>query len=114
MSTWDILQIFLILGLMTGILYGLLYFVKKYFYSFDKRGDSNTKINVISTQAILPKKYVSVIQFNNITYVLGVSEQSVNLIDKIDDCGINSSNENSEPTQKPNFLTLLKKNMGIG
>ena len=99
---------------MTGILYGLLYFVKKYFYSFDKSGDSNTKINVISTQAILPKKYVSVVQFNNITYVLGVSEQSVNLIDKIDDCEINSLNENSEPTKKPNFLTLLKKNMGIG
>lgn len=114
MSTWDILQIFLILGIMTAILYGLLYFVKKYFYSFDKNGDSNSKINVISTQALLPKKYVSVVQFNNITYVLGVSEHSVNLIDKINDLRNTDSKENSEQTNKPNFLSLLKKNMGIG
>ena len=85
MNTWDIIKIFLILGAMMGIMYALLYLVKKYFYSFEKKGGASTSVKVLSTQVILPKKYVSVIQFNNSTYLLGVSEQSVNLIDKIEE-----------------------------
>lgn len=115
MSTWDIVQIFLILAVMMGIMYGLLYLVKKYLYSFDKEGSKESKVHIISTQTILPKKYVSVIQFNNTLYLLGVSDQSVNLIDKIDP-SILESNEQPEQKstgEKLNFLKLLKNNMGI-
>ena len=68
-----------------GMMYVLLYLVKKYLYSFDKKGTSNSKIKVISTQTILPKKFVSLIKLNNTVYLLGISDQSVNLIDKIDE-----------------------------
>lgn len=112
MSTWDVVKIFLILGAMMGIMYALLYMIKKYFYSFERKGEERTNIQVLSIQVILPKKYVSVIRFNNSTYLLGVSEQSVNLIDKI-----NSLNETEKieltNKEKPNFLSLLKKNMGF-
>ncbi|MCP5063254.1 MAG: flagellar biosynthetic protein FliO [Ignavibacteriae bacterium] len=112
MSTWDVVKIFLILGAMMGIMYALLYMVKKYFYSFEKKGEESTNVQVLSTQVILPKKFVSVIRFNNATYLLGVSEQSVNLIDKID---FLNETENIEITneERPNFLSLLKKNMGF-
>lgn len=113
MSTWDIIQIFLILAVMTGIMYGLLYLVKKYLYSYDGKGKSDSKIQVISTQTILPKKFVSVIKFNDSVYLLGVSEQSVNLIDKIDAETALNTDVNSEATEKKNFLQLLKSNMGI-
>ena len=84
MSTWDIIQIFLILGAMAGIMYGMLFLVKKYLYSFEKKGGSDTRVQVLSTQTILPKKYVSIVRFNDWVYVLGVADQSVNLIDKVD------------------------------
>ncbi len=112
MGTWDVLKIFLILFAMMGIMYAILYFVKKYFYSYERKGDSSTTIQVLSTQAILPKKFVSVIRFNNSVYLLGVSEQSLNLIDKIEEYNIEKPlNETSNV--KPNFLHLLKKNMGF-
>ncbi len=114
MNTWDIVQIFLILAIMTGAMYALLFLVKKYLYSFEKKGTSETQINVISTQTILPKRFVSVIEFNNSVYLLGVSDQSVNLIDKYEaDSLKNNIDEEKESDEKPNFLKMLKNNMGI-
>ena len=113
MNTWDIIQIFLILAIMMGVMYTLLFLVKKYLYSYDKKGKSNTKIKIISTQTILPKKYVTVIEFNSSVYLLGISDHSVNLIDKIDSNFVNEESEILKETEKPNFLKLLKTNMGI-
>ena len=113
MGTWDILKIFLILGAMMGMMYGLLYLVKKYLYSFDKKGTSNSKIKVISTQTILPKKFVSLIKLNNTVYLLGISDQSVNLIDKIDEQILESEEKSNSEIPKQNFLSLLKANMGF-
>lgn len=112
MGTWEVLKIFLILFAMMGIMYAILYVVKKYFYSYERKGNSSTTIQVLSTQAILPKKFVSVIRFNNSVYLLGVSEQSLNLIDKIEEYNIEKP-LNNMPNEKPNFLNLLKKNMGF-
>ncbi len=113
MKTWDIVQIFIILAVMSGIMYGLLFLVKKYLYTFDKKGTNSSRIKIISTQTILPKKFVSVIQFNNNVYLLGVSEQSINLIDKIDENIFVQETTNNSEKPKLNFLNLLKANMGI-
>ena len=113
MNTWDVMQVFLILGVMAGIMYGLLYLVKKYFYSFEKKGGVDSRISILSTQAILPKKYVSVVKFNDTVYLLGVSDHSVNLIDKLDSGYLDENNETNNEIEKPNFLKLLKHNMGV-
>lgn len=113
MKTWDIIQIFLILAIMMGVMYALLYFVKKYFYSFDKKGSADSRVSVLSTQLILPKKFVSVIKFNDKVYLLGVSDQSVNLIDKLDSNDLTEPITDAASNEKPNFLKLLKNNMGI-
>ncbi|MFZ1290321.1 MAG: flagellar biosynthetic protein FliO [Melioribacteraceae bacterium] len=113
MKTWDIVQIFIILAVMSGIMYGLLFLVKKYLYTFDKKGTNSSRVKIISTQTILPKKFVSVIQFNNNVYLLGVSEQSINLIDKIDENIFVQETTNNSEKPKLNFLNLLKANMGI-
>jgi flagellar biosynthetic protein FliO len=112
-NTWDIIQVFLILGIMVAVMYGLLYLVKKYFYSFEKKGGVDSRISILSTQAILPKKYVSVVKFNDSVYLLGVSDHSVNLIDKLDSNYLDENNDSNNQIEKPNFLKLLKQNMGI-
>ena len=113
MSTWDIIQIFLILGAMAGIMYGMLFLVKKYLYSFEKKGAADSRVQVLSTQAILPKKYVSIVRFNDSVYMLGVADQSVSLIDKVDSAYLEKIEKNETGEAKPNFLKLLKSNMGI-
>ncbi len=113
MNTWDIIQIFLILGAMAGIMYGMLFLVKKYLYSFEKKGGSESRVQVLSTQAILPKKYVSIVRFNDTVYMLGVADQSVSLIDKVDSSYLEKSENAETGKDKPNFLKLLKSNMGI-
>ena len=90
-------------------MYGLLYLVKKYFYSFEKKGGVDSRISILSTQAILPKKYVSVVKFNDSVYLLGVSDHSVNLIDKLDSNYLDENNDSNNQIEKPNFLKLLKQ-----
>ncbi len=113
MSTWDIIQIFLILGAMAGIMYGMLFLVKKYLYSFEKKGGADSRVQVLSTQAILPKKYISIIKFNDAVYMLGVADQSVSLIDKVDSSYLEKTEKAESGEEKQNFLKLLKSNMGI-
>lgn len=113
MNAWDILKIFLILGVMAGIMYALLFLVKKYLYSFEKKGNGNSQIQVLSTQVILPKKYVSLVRFDNSVYLLGIADQSVNLIDKIDSSNLENKKEDDSEETKTSFLKLLKSNMGI-
>ena len=106
MSTWDIIQIFLILGAMAGIMYGMLFLVKK-------KGGADSRVQVLSTQAILPKKYISIIKFNDVVYMLGVADQSVSLIDKVDSSYLEKNEKTEIGKEKQNFLKLLKSNMGI-
>ena len=113
MSTWDIIQIFLILGAMAGIMYGMLFLVKKYLYSFEKKGGADSRVQVLSTQAILPKKYISIIKFNDVVYMLGIADQSVSLIDKVDSSYLEKTEKTETGEEKQNFLKLLKSNMGI-
>ncbi len=112
MNYWDIVKVFLILFLMLGVMYGMLYLLKKYFFSYAGRNASSLKINVMATQTIMPKKFISIVKIDDKIYLLGVSENSINLIDKLE--GIpDDTPANLEGAEKPNFLQLLKKNMGL-
>ncbi len=112
MSFWDIAKVFLILFVMLGAMYGMLYLLKRYFYSSPGKNNYSLRIKILSTQTIMPKKFISIVKIDDKVYVLGVAENSINLIDKMED----SFDENLpgyESTEKPTFLQLLKKNMGL-
>ncbi len=114
MNYWDIAKIFLILFVMLGVMYLLLYLVKKYLYTVDTKKSNSYKINILSTQTLLPKKFVSVIKIKNKVYILGVADNSVNLIDKMDDLSDENTYTSINSEEKLTFLQLLKKNMGLG
>ncbi len=112
MNYWDIVKVFLILFVMLGVMYGMLYLLKKYFFSFSGQNSSSLRIKVLSTQTIMPKKFISIVKIDDKLYVLGIAENSINLIDKLE----GSPDENLpefDDTEKPNFLQLLRKNMGL-
>lgn len=112
MGFGDIAQIFIILFALLAVMYGLLYLVKKFLFTYDKKASKLVNISVLSTQVLMPKKYISVVKIRDKVYVLGVSDNSISLLDKQEDFTKELDDE-LEGTEKKNFLDMLKGNMGI-
>lgn len=112
MEFWSILKIIFFLALILGLMYMLMFIVKKYFYSFDQKNPKLIKIKVLSTQMILPKKYIQVVQVKNQILVLGVSDGSINLLTQLEGEHL-PADEYAGPDMKENFLDILKKNLGV-
>lgn len=108
----DYLYMFFVLILLLGVMYSLLYLMKKYLFSFNTKNKKNIKMEVLNTQTILPKKYVSAVKINNKVYLLGISEQSVNVIDKLNEEDIEIQ-DLAINTPETSFKEILKKNLGI-
>ena len=113
MELWDLAKIFFTLILLTGIMYGLLFLVKKYLYSFDKKGAKDLKFNILSTQVIMPKKFISLVRFQNKIFILGISDNSINLIDKMDSDEFEIPAPEDDFVGNKSFMDHLKKNLGI-
>ena len=116
MGFYDVIKVFFPLVLIVGLLYTVLHFVKK--SGFSIRGSNsklykNLNVKVISSQMIMPKKFISIVKIKDKFLVLGVSENSINMLKEFDD-----ENEYDEPVyneknSENNFLSILKKNLGI-
>ena len=113
MGLGDIAQIFFILFVLLGVMYVMLWLVKKYLFTFDKKASKLVNISVLSTQVLMPKKYISVVKIRDKVYVLGVSDNSITLLDKQEDFTKELEDEELNRTEKKSFLDLLKGNMGI-
>ena len=109
MTFVDILKMLGPILLILGLLYGVLLLVRKYTFPLKGKQANNCKINVLNTQMILPKKYVSVIKVENKMLVLGISENSINLLKELE-AQDDEVFEETEQTKPANFLELLKSN----
>ncbi len=112
MSFLDIIKAFIPLIVIVGLLYGVLVFIKKYGISLKGNKPGSVPINVISSQMIMPKKFISVVKVADKLLILGVSDGSITLLKELD--------QPDEPVDsfipknvKNNFVDLLKKNLGI-
>jgi len=110
-STIDILTTILPLFLVVGLLYAALIFVRRNGIKLGSGKNSVSKIKVISTQAIMPKKFVSIVKVENTFLVLGVSENSITLLKELDEIDENIDDENNN--EKPKFSELFKQNLGL-
>ena len=111
MGAWDIIKIFLVLFVLLGAMYFMLLLANRFLYSVDSKNSKLFNINVLSTQALMPKRYVSVVKIQDKLYILGLSDYSVNLIDKLD--SPENIDLNSEQISgQPNFMDYLKKSLG--
>lgn len=112
MSLFDIIKTLIPLFLIVALMYGVLVFVKKYGIKINGNKTGSIHINVISSQMIMPKKYISVVKVEDKLLVLGVSEQSITLLKEL-----NQTEDPLKPNttihEKMNFLDSLKKNLGL-
>lgn len=121
MDFLSILKVFFFLILIVALMYGTLYLLKKYFYTSDKGRSKLVRIKVLSTQMIMPKKFIQVVQVHDKVLVLGISDHSINLLQEFEGF-IPSDKIYDEETIstldfkgnfKENFLEALKKNLGL-
>ncbi len=112
MSFFDIVKALLPLLVIVGLLYGVMVFVKRYGISVKGKKSNAVSIDLISTQMIMPKKFISVVRIDDRLLVLGVSDQSITLLKEMDKT-VDVTPKPSFDTDKNNFLDLLKKNIGM-
>ncbi len=112
MSFFDIIKTIIPLLLIVGLLYGVLVFVKKYGISIKGGKQGSVNINILNSQMIMPKKFISVVQVEDKLLVLGVSEHSITLLKELDQHE-EAQKQNLVIDDKNNFLNLLKKNLGL-
>jgi len=115
MTLADVLKALIPLFLIVGLLYGVLWFVKKYGVSVRGKGKSKVPVTVLSSQMIMPKKFISIVEIQNKLLVLGVSENSITLLKELEGPAESNTvvNTKIDGEDKNNFLDLLKKNLGI-
>ncbi len=116
MGFYDLVKTFFPLILIVGILYIILHFVKKSGFSIrggKSKFSKNFNIKVISTQMIMPKKFISIVKVKDKFLVLGVSENSINMLKEFDDEIDYEEQPDTESNNENNFLMILKKNLGI-
>jgi|GEM_PF-4908508 len=111
MGAWEITKVFLVLGILLGIFYMIVYLIKKYVLFSKLNSNQKFSIRVLTVQPIMAKKYVSLIQMKNKYYLLGVSDHSISLIDKLDQPEEIENFESNEPALNQNVWELLKRNI---
>ncbi len=111
MELSDIAYIFVVLIILIGVMYSLLFLVKKYLFKQGNSSLGSMSINVLTTQPLMPKKFISIVKIHNKYFVLGISDNAINLIDKLEDV-TDEDFENENKTKKGfEFLKMLKNNM---
>lgn len=112
MTSLDVLQSMLPLFLIILLLFGVLYFVKKKGFGVAPKMSKEFGLKVLSTQAIMPKKYISMIKLQDKILVVGIAENSITLLKEID-VPEDYSIKNQPAIAKNSFKELLQKNLGI-
>lgn len=114
MSFFSIIQAVLPLLLIVALLYGALYFVKKYGIKFNNKGSKLVQITVVANQMIAPKKLISIVKIQDKLLVLGVSENAINLLKELESDSLPLDESNIiQNKDDDGFMKMLRKNMGL-
>ncbi len=81
-TAWDVIRMVLYLGMLLGVMYGALYLMKRFIYRSQTPGTSPLDLKVISTQMIMPKKFISAVKIQGNIYILGITDFSFTVLDK--------------------------------
>lgn len=84
MNTWDILKMLFPIIAILAILLVALYFVKRTQLKIGGKKSDPFGMKVIYTLSILPKRYVSIVKIEDKLLVLGISDNSVNLLKEME------------------------------
>jgi flagellar protein FliO/FliZ len=112
MTFIDVVKAFIPLIIIVGLLYGVLIFVKKFGVSFKGNKQGSVPIKVLSSQMIMPKKFISIVKVEDTLLVLGISESSITLLKELETSDV-ILDAPFIPKNDNNFIDILKKNLGL-
>jgi len=113
MDFFDIIKALFPLVVVVGLLYAVLIFIKRKGITVTGKRSKLVSIDVVSMQAIMPKKYISVVKVEENYLVLGISEHSINLLKELNEDEIHITPQDEVSAEKINFFDALKKNIGM-
>jgi len=107
MESTDIFRLILPLLIISIMLFGVLWLVRRYSAPGKGRQNSKISISVVSTFQLMPKKFLSLVKVEDKIFLLGISEHSINLIKELD---IDQENLESisEGRENNNFVDFFK------
>lgn len=109
---WDIAKALFPLVVIIGILYLVLRYVRKFYAPVKGVNISNYQVKVLTTQMIMPKKYVAVLKIKEKVLVVGMADNSISLLKEL-----NVEKEDIDGTnvivEKNSFVDLFKKNLSL-
>ncbi|NWF90378.1 MAG: flagellar biosynthetic protein FliO [Ignavibacteriaceae bacterium] len=106
MSFIELIKLIFPLLIISGLLLGLLYFAKR--FALPKGKSNILNIKVLSSQMLMPKKYISIVKVQDKLLVLGVSEGGINLLKEIPATDVNLPEEMSSVSPLK-FSDVFKK-----
>lgn len=81
-SWWDFLRMFIILGAVIAVIYGIFFVLKR---MGNPKFQANNLITVLSTQNLQGNRALHLVEVGNEVFLIGSSEGSVELVSKIED-----------------------------
>jgi len=82
LGAWDYIQMVLVLALVIAGIYLLFYFLKR---AGGPKHQENSLIGVLSTKVLQPNRAIHLVDVGGQLYLVGTSENSVNLVSAIED-----------------------------
>lgn len=109
-TLWLFVRMIFALAIVAGLAYGIFYFMKK---TVKNGNDNDPFLRKVSQITLSPGKSVQVITLQESAYLIGVSDQNINLIGKVDDKElVNAMNlyaDKNENVKKPrSFAEILE------
>ena len=108
MGFWEVFKVLIVLIILLGSLYGIAFLLKKYLL-VGKASVTKGKVQILSTQMLMPKKYLSIIKVNGNVYLLGSTDQNITVIDKFENTEDFEVPVSQESEKLSHFMNLIKK-----
>ncbi len=108
-SVWLFVRMVLVLVVVVACIYFVVFFIKK---STKISNSSDPYLKVVASITLSPGKFIYVVTLNSVAYIIGVTDNAVNLIGQLDDKElIDAMNLNadkfSSSTNPKNFASVL-------
>ncbi|MBU1097655.1 MAG: flagellar biosynthetic protein FliO [Ignavibacteriae bacterium HGW-Ignavibacteriae-2] len=110
MSFFELLKAFIPLILILGLLYGVLYLVKRKGFRINPTQSKINGVEILSTQTIMPKKFISLIKVKDKIILVGITDNNISLLKEFD---YDEEFSEQQKVDKQNFSDIFKKNLGI-
>jgi len=109
MTFWNVLYLLFVMAFIIALMYGVLFLLKKYVYSYGKKQGYEGDFEIVSTQTLHNKKFLVSVTYLGKLYLLGVTDNSITLIDIFDEIpdSINSAEQQMIPS--PVWEQIRKK-----